>query len=221
VVRPELVLIYNDAYKHVLDEKHPAALGRPGAEVWSEIWPEIAPMFERIRGGGPPVFDEDARFVTRRTGDPDDVQDAWFTFSLSPVRPQLASKALRYRQEACDPALRVRADPEKVWQVLLNFLANAVKFTDPGGSVSVSSDVDDTWVRVHVGDTGRGLAPAQLVRVFDAFVQVDRHLTPASQQGVGLGLAISRDLAVGMGGTLSAESTPGQGSTFTLALPRA
>ncbi len=493
---PELVLIYNDAYRHVLGGKHPAALGRPGAEVWSEIWPEIAPLFEQIRRGGPPVFAENAQFVTHRDGS-NEGEDTWFTFSLSAVReeagnivallnivaettgqvlaerrlnaareaaeqaearlrevfaqapaflavlrgknhifefvneaylqlvgyrgilgkpvkealpevtgqgfvelldnvlatgkpfvgreipvklarvpgaettqryldfvyqplresadgppvgivahgsdvteqvlarqqveaareaaeearreaeeanlaksqflatmshelrtplnaiggyadlllmgvrgdltpgqredvermkrsgqhllglindvlnfakleagqvefhietisvrelvgsledlirPQLTSKSLHYRHEACDPALRLCGDAEKVRQVMLNLLANAVKFTDPGGTISVSSDADELHVRIHVRDTGRGIAPEQLSRVFDAFVQVDRHLTPASQQGVGLGLAISRDLAVGMGGSLTAESTVGQGSMFTLTLPRA
>jgi signal transduction histidine kinase len=76
-------------------------------------------------------------------------------------------------------------------------------------------------VRVHVTDRGRGIPPDQLERVFEPFVQVDRHRTHESQQGVGLGLAISRELAQGMGGDLTVESTPGVGSTFTLTLPRA
>ncbi len=493
---PHLVLIYNDAYKTVLGNKHPAALGRPGADVWAEIWPEISPLFQQIRRGGPPIFAEDAQFVTRRTNDRGDGAETWFTFALSAVRdeageviaflnivaettrqvlaerrlnealeaaeraearlrevfaqapafmavlrgkshvfefaneayiqlvghrdiigkpvvealpevtgqgfvelldnvlssgrpfvgreiavklarapgapaeerylnfvyqplresaqgtpvgivahgsdvteevlarrqvegareaaeaarreakqanlaksqflatmshelrtplnaiggyadlllmgvrgdltsgqrediermkrsgqhllglindvlnfakleagqvefrigavalrelvdgledlirPQLVTKSLSYRQEVCDPELRVRGDVEKVRQVMLNLLANAVKFTEPGGVISVSTDADERHVRIHVHDTGRGIPPEQLARVFDAFVQVDRHLTPESQQGVGLGLAISRDLAVGMGGSLSAESTVGAGSTFTLTLPR-
>jgi len=136
------------------------------------------------------------------------------------IRPQLSAKSLRYDQEPCDRTIRARADPEKVRQVLLNLLANAVKFTESGGQITVSSEVGARDVRIHVRDTGRGIAPEQLARIFDPFVQVDRHLTPASQQGVGLGLAISRDLAVGMGGSLAAASTPGEGSTFTLTLPR-
>jgi len=72
-----------------------------------------------------------------------------------------------------------------------------------------------------VGDTGRGIPAEQLGRIFEPFVQVDRHLTHDSQQGVGLGLAISRDLARQMGGDLSAESAEGAGSTFTLSLPLA
>ena len=76
-------------------------------------------------------------------------------------------------------------------------------------------------VRVRVSDTGRGIAPEQLERIFDPFVQVDRRRTHESQQGVGLGLAISRDLARGMGGDLVAASAPDGGSAFTLTLPGA
>ena len=136
------------------------------------------------------------------------------------IRPQISAKRLEYAHGVCDADLRVCADPEKVRQVLLNLLANAVKFTAPGGSVALACETDARWVRVKVTDTGHGIAADQMERIFDPFVQVDRHLTPTSQQGVGLGLAISRDLARAMGGTLTAESEPGRGSTFTLALRR-
>jgi signal transduction histidine kinase len=117
----------------------------------------------------------------------------------------------------------VRADAEKVRQVLLNLLTNAAKFTEAGGRVSLTCETDAAAgvIRVRVADTGRGIAADQLERVFEPFVQVDRQRTPASQQGIGLGLAISRDLARGMGGDLTARSTLGVGSTFTLTLPAA
>lgn len=88
---PRRVLIYNDGYRHVLGAKHPAALGRAGSEVWAEIWHQIAPMFQQIADGGPPVYADDAPFVIERApgegpaaapGEP----NAWFTFALSPVR---------------------------------------------------------------------------------------------------------------------------------------
>ena len=82
----ELTLIYNDAYSRLLGEKHPAALGRPAAEVWAEVWRSVEPMFDSMRNGGPPVFDEDARFFTRR--DRNEGSDGWFTYSLSPVRDE-------------------------------------------------------------------------------------------------------------------------------------
>ena len=137
------------------------------------------------------------------------------------IRPQVDQKGLRYHHGMCAADLEVRADPEKMRQVLLNLLANAVKFTDAGGEVALVCTTDAQSVHMTVKDTGRGIAPDQLARVFDPFVQVDRHLTPMSQQGVGLGLAISRDLARGMGGTLEASTTLGKGSEFVLTLPRA
>jgi signal transduction histidine kinase len=76
-------------------------------------------------------------------------------------------------------------------------------------------------VRFTVEDTGRGIAAEKLSSVFEPFVQIDRHLNPESQQGVGLGLAISHDLAVAMNGDLTVKSQVGVGSLFTLTLPRA
>ena len=137
------------------------------------------------------------------------------------IRPQMDARQLRYERGECASELVMRADPEKVRQVLLNLLANSVKFTEPGGIVSLSCRAEDDVMHITVKDTGRGIAPDQLKRVFDPFVQVDRHLTPMSQQGVGLGLAISRDLANGMGGSLAASSQQGAGSEFTLTLPAA
>jgi PAS domain S-box-containing protein len=89
---PELVLIYNDGYRHVLGSKHPASLGRSGKEVWGEIWGQIAPMFQQIREGGPAVYADDAPFVIEGRDAPADrgegETNAWFTFSLSPVRDE-------------------------------------------------------------------------------------------------------------------------------------
>ena len=85
---PELVLVYNDAYRPILGGKHPAALGRPGTEVWAEIWRETGPHFERIRKGGPAVYLDDAPFIVERNGRP---ERAWFTFSLSAVRDDSGS----------------------------------------------------------------------------------------------------------------------------------
>jgi signal transduction histidine kinase len=96
-----------------------------------------------------------------------------------------------------------------------------VKFTPAGGRISVTCEAAGAdAVAVRVADTGVGIAREQLGRVFDPFVQVGRRLTTPGE-GVGLGLAISRDLARGMGGDLSAESAPGAGSAFTLTLPAA
>ena len=137
------------------------------------------------------------------------------------IAPQIRARRLRYVYRPCDRALRTRADRERLEQILVNLLSNACKFTEPGGEVSLWCERRVHHVRIHVRDTGRGIPAGKLATVFEPFVQVDRHLTHESQQGVGLGLAISRDLARAMGGDLTAESVVGQGSTFTLQLPRA
>jgi signal transduction histidine kinase len=134
--------------------------------------------------------------------------------------PQRRAKNLVYQCDGCPPGLRVHADSEKMQQVVLNLLTNAIKFTEPGGRLTVTCRVEDATVRISVSDTGRGIPPDQLERVFDPFVQVDTAFT-RKHEGVGLGLAISRDLARGMGGELSVVSKVGLGSTFTLTLPAA
>jgi PAS domain S-box-containing protein len=142
------------------------------------------------------------------------------------VAPQARAKRLDLAVAACDRSLRVRADREKLQQVLLNLLSNAVKFTDAGGRIAIAcetlpADGDaGPRVRVTVSDTGRGIPADQLERVFEPFVQVDTSLTRTSE-GTGLGLAISRDLARAMGGDLAATSTLGAGSAFDLTLPGA
>jgi len=103
---PELLLVYNDAYSAVLGSKHPGALARPGAGVWHEIWPQIAPLFDAIRTGGPSVFAENARFMMEREGAP---REAWFTFSLSPVRDP-SGEVVAFLNVATDTTERMHAE---------------------------------------------------------------------------------------------------------------
>jgi PAS domain S-box-containing protein len=134
------------------------------------------------------------------------------------VAPQARSKGLALSVADCPHALEVRADAEKLRQIVVNLLSNAIKFTDRGGRVEVSCAGDGARVAIRVRDTGIGIPADKLEAVFDPFVQVRSDLA-RPHEGTGLGLAISRDLARGMGGDLAAESTPGVGSTFTLTLP--
>jgi signal transduction histidine kinase len=137
------------------------------------------------------------------------------------VAPQLAAKGLHFRYEGCDPDVRVRADGEKLQQIVLNLLSNAVKFTDRGGTVTLSCEALDDVVQIRVRDSGRGIVEEKLASIFEPFVQADPSHT-RTHQGVGLGLSISRTLAVAMLGTLDVESTGvGAGTTFLLTLPRA
>jgi signal transduction histidine kinase len=136
------------------------------------------------------------------------------------VVPQVRARGLTYVLGGCDPALRVRADREKLQQIMLNLLTNAIKFTEPGGTVRVECGTRDALVEIVVHDTGIGIAEDKLAQVFEPFVQVDQRLT-RQNEGVGLGLAISRDLARGMEGDLTAQSQVGVGSRFVLTLPAA
>jgi signal transduction histidine kinase/DNA-binding response OmpR family regulator len=119
----------------------------------------------------------------------------------------------------CAREIHVAADAERFQQILLNLLTNAIKFTPDGGRIDVSCEVDSDVVEIHVKDSGVGVRASDIDRVFEPFVQIDRHLTKATQQGVGLGLSISRELARAMHGDLTLQSAEGTGSTFTLTLP--
>ena len=136
------------------------------------------------------------------------------------IAPQAFAKGLTLTYERPEAGLAVRADGEKVKQVVLNLLTNATKFTDRGGQIDLACAVRGDQVAIAVRDTGRGIAPEQVTRVFEPFVQLDANFTRV-QDGVGLGLAISRDLARGMGGDIMVRSEVGVGSEFTLVLPRA
>ena len=134
------------------------------------------------------------------------------------IAPQLRAKEIAYAYEPAPVGTRTLADPDKVRQIVLNLLGNAVKFTDHG-RVTLRCQADPLGVHVHVQDTGRGIPASQLDAIFEPFVQVERGLT-RQVSGSGLGLAIARDLARRMRGDLTVRSTLGQGSTFTLTLPR-
>jgi signal transduction histidine kinase len=136
------------------------------------------------------------------------------------ISPQVSAKGIVYECRATSPGIRIRADAEKVQQILLNLLSNSIKFTAPGGRISVTAEQDAGEVAIRVVDTGRGIPTEKLESIFEPFVQVDRRLT-SDQQGTGLGLSISRELARGMGGELTVESLHGEGSTFTLRLAAA
>jgi signal transduction histidine kinase len=135
------------------------------------------------------------------------------------VMPQLLARSLRYGYTPVDPQLTVYADREKLQQVVLNVLANAIKYTPTQGEIQLSATDTPDSVHIHVRDSGRGIAPEKLEQIFAPFVRIDTGYSRATE-GTGLGLAISRDLARAMHGDLTVTSTPGEGSTFTLRLPK-
>jgi signal transduction histidine kinase/DNA-binding response OmpR family regulator len=131
---------------------------------------------------------------------------------------QAKAKGLTLTVTPCAEGVRVAADAERFQQILLNLITNAIKFTTTG-NILVEGHEDAGVARISVTDTGVGVRLIDIERVFEPFVQIDRHLTTATQQGVGLGLSISRELARAMRGDLILMSTEGVGSTFTLTLP--
>jgi PAS domain S-box-containing protein len=137
------------------------------------------------------------------------------------ISPQAAMRHLTIERAPCDAELVAWADRAKVDQILLNILSNAIKYTLPGGRITISCGVslgDPPRVTLSVQDTGLGIPEEKLESIFEPFVQVGRSLT-STHEGTGLGLAISRDLARAMGGDLTVTSHVGHGSTFTLLLP--
>ena len=134
------------------------------------------------------------------------------------VRPLAAEAAIRIDVTVPDHVELV-CDIDRTTQILTNLVANAIKFSPAGSTVSVQAIPDATSVVITVRDTGRGIPADRLEQIFDRFVQVEvgdaRH-----GSGTGLGLPIARALAIQHGGTLTVDSEPGLGSTFTLTLPR-
>jgi len=134
------------------------------------------------------------------------------------LTPQVQQKKLRLETSLDQPALRMRTDRNKSFQILLNLANNAVKFTDVGRvTLKVSSDADR--VQFEVADTGIGIKPESLTHLFEAFRQVDGSARRV-YEGTGLGLYLSKQLARMLGGNITVESEFGIGSRFTLVLPQ-
>jgi signal transduction histidine kinase len=151
-----------------------------------------------------------------------------FTYSVTDVA---ACEAIQYAIELIEPlfaqngitgdaTIVALADRARVTQILVNLFSNAIKFTPPGGNISASCAAADATVRMRISDTGIGIASEKHEAIFEPFLQLKGSFV-GRESGVGLGLAISRDLARAMKGDLTVESAEGKGATFTLSLPRA
>ena len=147
------------------------------------------------------------------------VHDA-FSGIESIVSHEARKKTINIEVAEVDPSLIVRADPNKLRQILLNLITNAIKFTDTGGTIRVSAARAENGVCLKVADTGIGIAAENLPRVFDPFFQVDQGGT-RKYPGVGLGLSIVRDAVLAMDGETGIESEQGKGTTVTITLPSA
>lgn len=131
------------------------------------------------------------------------------------VAPQLAARELTLEVLPASHQLSIFADADKVRRILVNLLTNAVKFTPPGERILLSAAADGAGVAIRVTDFGPGIPAEVLPAIFEPYVQ----LTPQASGATGLGLAIARDLALGMGGDVTVTSTVDMGSSFVLHMP--
>jgi len=143
---------------------------------------------------------------------------AALTNAVTLVRERATSHGIRLELDVAPELDTMVADERKLKQVVVNLLTNAVKFTPDGGTVSLRAARENGEVRLSVHDTGIGIAPEDQERIFEEFQQAT-HQGDQSREGTGLGLTLSKRMVELHGGTLSVSSTPGKGSTFTVALP--
>lgn len=132
------------------------------------------------------------------------------------ISPQLENRNVGYTYSCADKSLTANGDRAKIEQVVLNLLANAIKFTQSGGAIALECAGNGDQIHIHVRDTGIGIPTGKLDAIFEPFIQL--RARGATIGGTGLGLPISRRLAIAMGGELTASSVEGNGSTFTLTL---
>ena len=141
----------------------------------------------------------------------------------------LAAIVERFKLKAAGKSIQIQihvdsipsliGDGDRLAQVFTNLIDNALKHTPEGGEVRLKSEGSSGWVTVHVDDTGPGIAPEELSRIFERFYQLDKARSGSGPRGAGLGLAISREIVEAHGGSLEAQSVVGRGSRFTVRLP--
>lgn len=139
---------------------------------------------------------------------------------LTKLQPQIAAKNLQVfvKHRGSLPEPLIYADPDRLQQVLLNIVSNAVEFTPDGGTIAITIEPGEQEVLVEVSDTGIGIPAEDLPRLFDRFYRVDKSRT-RQMGGTGLGLAIARQIVEGHGGRISVTSTLGQGTTVSFTVP--
>ena len=118
---------------------------------------------------------------------------------------------------SCKPHITARYDPKWTTEVLFNLLENAVKYTEPGGSIHISAEANEMFIRLDVADTGRGIPQEELPLIFKRFY---RGNNARDTEGVGIGLFLAREIITAQGGHMKASSVPGQGAVFSIFLPQ-
>src|SRR5262245_11537689 len=138
---------------------------------------------------------------------------------METAKPMAAEKLVLLETDVLEPSVLVWVDRDKVTQVLMNLIGNAIKFTPSDGRIGISTANDrGAWVRVSIRDTGPGIAVSEQEKIFEKFYQVTQDGSP-KPKGTGLGLAISKSLVEMHGGKIWVESEEDRGSTFSFTLP--
>jgi two-component system, OmpR family, sensor histidine kinase BaeS len=142
---------------------------------------------------------------------------AWLRGVLIPWKAAAEEKHIQWQEEIPDSLPSISIDSVRMAQVVGNILSNAIKYTSPGGTMKIAASVDEKAFLLKVSDTGAGVLAEEREKIFLPFYRGDtgRRI----KQGMGLGLTIARDLATAHDGEISVESTPGQGSEFTVRIP--
>jgi signal transduction histidine kinase len=138
--------------------------------------------------------------------------------SLEPFQVEARDRGVHLANTVPDDVPEVLGDAKRLQHVLSNLLSNALRFTGPGGEVSVSAEAETEMVRFSVTDTGAGISADDVNRVFEPFYRAPGQGKPT---GIGLGLAIVKEIIKTHGGSVGVDSTPGKGSTFWFTLPQA
>lgn len=190
----------------------------PGPETYRILYAEAARMDRLVNGLLELSRAEAGRMALElRDEDARDLVESVVEF----LRPQFVEKQVLLHFQPQDAPLLVHADPDRVRQVMINLLGNALQYSAAGGAVTVRLEIREQMAYIRVSDTGVGLAPEDLERVFLRFYRVDKSRSRAGG-GSGIGLTISRRIAELHGGRLWAESPgPGKGSSFSFTLPLA
>lgn len=190
----------------------------PSAELWAQLQGEVSRL-TRLTDDLQELSRVESGQVTldRRPVSPSELVEA----AIGRMAPAYADKGVRLESSAMKNLADVEADSDRILQVLTNLLANAVRHTPSGGRVSIDVKVTRDVVEFHVHDTGSGIPPEHLDRIFERFYRVDQARSRILG-GSGIGLTIARALVEAHGGRIWAESPgPNQGSTFSFTLPRA
>jgi len=138
--------------------------------------------------------------------------------NIENIKPQAGSKGIVIQSQPAPTPYIVYADQDKTSQIIINLLSNAIKYNKQGGKVKVAASDDDGKVRVDIEDTGIGISEKDLTHMFEKFFRAEG--SSSETPGTGLGLAVTKSLVEVMGGEISVNSKPGEGSRFSFSLPK-